>query len=157
MVLTAQLSIAGLAVLGFVGAVGTVGFSVAAPALVPALVPRESLARANGRLELARSAAYRGRSGAGRRAGGVGRAPRRRSCWPRCCRLRRVVLLLALAEPARAAAPPRHPLLEMQRRRAVRLAPRPACGRCCCAASPGTSPGSCCRRPMCRTRCARWA
>ncbi|MGC1173750.1 MFS transporter, partial [Polaromonas sp.] len=39
-----QLSIGLLAVLGFVGAVGTVGFSVAAPALVPALVPREGLA-----------------------------------------------------------------------------------------------------------------
>ena len=37
---------------------GTVGFSVAAPALVPALVPRAALARANGRLELARSVAY---------------------------------------------------------------------------------------------------
>jgi MFS family permease len=47
-----------LAVLGFIGAVGTVGFSVAAPALVPSLVPRESLGRANGKLELARSTAF---------------------------------------------------------------------------------------------------
>jgi predicted MFS family arabinose efflux permease len=47
-----------LAVLGFLGAAGTVGFSVAAPALVPALVPRAQLAQANGRLELARSAAF---------------------------------------------------------------------------------------------------
>lgn len=47
-----------LALLGFVGATGTVGFSVAAPALVPALVPRRLLAVANGRLELARSAAF---------------------------------------------------------------------------------------------------
>jgi predicted MFS family arabinose efflux permease len=54
------LSIPLLAVLGFMGAIGTVGFSVAAPALVPSLVPREMLGRANGRLELARSAAYAG-------------------------------------------------------------------------------------------------
>jgi len=52
------LSLAALAVLGFIGAAGTVGFSVAAPALVPALVPQQALARANARLELARSAAF---------------------------------------------------------------------------------------------------
>jgi len=54
----AWLSMAALALLGFIGAVGTVAFSVAAPAMVPALVPREALARANGRLELARSLAF---------------------------------------------------------------------------------------------------
>jgi MFS family permease len=53
-----SLSFAVLAVLGFIGAAGTVGFSVAAPALVPQLVPQQSLARANARLELARSAAF---------------------------------------------------------------------------------------------------
>lgn len=53
-----RLSIALLAGLGFLGAVGTVAFNVAAPALVPALVAREALAQANGRLELARSAAF---------------------------------------------------------------------------------------------------
>jgi predicted MFS family arabinose efflux permease len=47
-----------LAILGFIGAVGTVGFSVAAPALVPSLVPRADLGRANGKLELARSTAF---------------------------------------------------------------------------------------------------
>ncbi len=57
MVCASTLGMAWLAVLGFLGAVGTVGFSVAAPALVPALVPRDALARANARLELARSAA----------------------------------------------------------------------------------------------------
>ncbi len=56
--LNGQLSIALLAVLGFIGATGTVGFSVAAPAWVPALVPRQALAAANGRLELARSVAF---------------------------------------------------------------------------------------------------
>jgi predicted MFS family arabinose efflux permease len=47
-----------LAILGFIGAVGTVGFSVAAPALVPSLVPRADLGKANGKLELARSTAF---------------------------------------------------------------------------------------------------
>ena len=47
-----------LALLGFVGAAGTVAYSVAAPSLVPSLVPREALSAANGRLELARSAAF---------------------------------------------------------------------------------------------------
>lgn len=51
-------TLAALALLGFVGAAGTVGFTVAAPALVPSLVPQHALARANARLELARSAAF---------------------------------------------------------------------------------------------------
>ena len=55
---TGGLTIWLLAVLGFLGAAGTVVFSVAAPALVPSLVPREALSAANSRLELARSAAY---------------------------------------------------------------------------------------------------
>jgi predicted MFS family arabinose efflux permease len=57
-VLFNQVSIPILAVLGFIGAVGTVGFSVAAPALVPTLVPRAELGRANGKIELARSTAF---------------------------------------------------------------------------------------------------
>lgn len=54
------LSVPLLAVLGFLGATGTVAFSVAAPALVSTLVPREELGRANSALELARSVAYAG-------------------------------------------------------------------------------------------------
>lgn len=56
--LSGQLSLALLAVLGFIGAAGTVGFSVGAPALVPSLVPTAALAAANSRLELARSIAF---------------------------------------------------------------------------------------------------
>lgn len=52
------LSLPLLALLGFIGAAGTVGFSVAAPALVPTLVAKQDLARANARLELARSIAF---------------------------------------------------------------------------------------------------
>lgn len=58
LIMTGQASIMALAVVGFLAAVGTVAFSVAAPSLVPALVPVEQLAQANGRLELARSTAY---------------------------------------------------------------------------------------------------
>ncbi|MGY2050585.1 MFS transporter [Methylobacterium sp. JK268] len=56
-----------LAGLGFLGAMGTVAYSVAAPALVPALVTWEQLAAANRWLELARSLAY----AAGPALGGV--------------------------------------------------------------------------------------
>lgn len=49
-----------LALLGALGAVGTVCYSVAAPAFVPSVVPRARLAEANRWLELARSVAYAG-------------------------------------------------------------------------------------------------
>ncbi|HSI55452.1 MAG: MFS transporter [Ramlibacter sp.] len=113
MVLSGQMSIAGLAVLGFLGAVGTVGFSVAAPALVPSLVPRELLARANGRLELARSAAYAGGPAlAGALVAWAG-APAA-FVLATVLSAAAVVLLWRLAEPARAATTPRHPLLEIK-------------------------------------------
>ncbi|NMK48763.1 MFS transporter [Achromobacter sp. Bel] len=56
-----------LAALGFLGAVGTVAYNVAAPALVPRLVPASELASANRWLELARSSAF----SAGPAAGGA--------------------------------------------------------------------------------------
>lgn len=113
MLLTGALSIPWLAVVGFVGALGTVAFSVAAPALVPALVPRESLGRANGRIELARSAAYAGGPAlAGALVAWLGGAAvfvigALLSCGA-------VALLLRIAEPARPVAPARHPLREMR-------------------------------------------
>lgn len=55
-----NLSMPWLAALGFLGAIGTVVYSVAAPALLPTLVPRAQLAAANRWLELARSTAYAG-------------------------------------------------------------------------------------------------
>jgi MFS family permease len=103
-VVAGQLSIAALAVLGFIGAVGTVGFSVAAPALLPALVPREQLVQANGRLELARSAAY----AAGPALGGAlvawtGAAPA--FVIAALLSLSAAVLLAQLVEPQRPPAP----------------------------------------------------
>ncbi|MGH7416077.1 MAG: MFS transporter [Candidatus Rokuibacteriota bacterium] len=54
------LSLPLLALLAFAGACGTVAYSVAAPALVPALVPPDGLTTANARLELARTVAFVG-------------------------------------------------------------------------------------------------
>ncbi|GAA5784212.1 MFS transporter [Chitiniphilus shinanonensis] len=49
-----------LALLSFVATVGAVAYSVATPALIPAVVPREQLVQANGRIELVRSLALTG-------------------------------------------------------------------------------------------------
>lgn len=113
MVLASGLSIGWLAVLGFLGAVGTVGFSVAAPALVPVLVPREALATANGRLELARSAAFTaGPALAGALVAWAG-APAA-FVLAALLSVSAVGLLLKLAEAPRNAASRRHPLLDVR-------------------------------------------
>ena len=108
-----QLSLALLAVLGFVGASGTVGFSVAAPALVPALVPRALLGVANSRLELARSAAFAAGPAA---AGAVVSWAGASTAFLLATMLSAlaVALLLRLSEPPRTPAPPRHPWLELK-------------------------------------------
>lgn len=108
-----QLSLLLLGALGFIGAAGTVGFSVAAPALVPALVARDQLGAANSRLELARSIAYAGGpalAGAlvGWAGGGLAFA------GATALSLVAVGLLARLPEPARTPAPPRHPWLELR-------------------------------------------
>jgi predicted MFS family arabinose efflux permease len=113
MVFASKLSIAWLAVLGFLGAVGTVGFSVAAPALVPALVPREALALANGRLELARSAAFTaGPALAGALVAWAGASAA--FVLAAVLSVAAVALLLQLTEAPRSPAAPRHPLLEVK-------------------------------------------
>ena len=112
-VMAGQLSMPLLVLLGFIGAVGTVGFSVAAPALVPALVPAGLLARANGRLELARSMAY----AAGPALGGALVSFAGASAafaLASALSIFAVVLLLRLKEPARAPVPPRHPWIELR-------------------------------------------
>lgn len=108
-----QLSISLLAILGFLGAIGTVGFSVTAPALVPSLVGRDDLAKANGRLELARSTAFAaGPALAGALVSWAGAS----SAFVLAALLSTsaVLMLAKLTEPARAAAAPRHPLLELK-------------------------------------------
>jgi len=111
-VLSGRLSLGLLAVLGFVGAAGTVGFSVAAPALVPALVPRDALGAANSRLELARSAAFAAGpalAGALVAWAGAGLA----FALATALSVAAVALLWRLPEPARSVAPRRHPLVEL--------------------------------------------
>ncbi len=106
------LSLPLLAMLGFIGAVGTVGYSVAAPALLPALVAPDGLARANARLELARSAAFAaGPALAGALVSWAG-APVA-FVLAAMLSVAAVGLLRGLPEPARVPARPRHPLLEL--------------------------------------------
>lgn len=112
-VLSQQLSIALLGVLGFLGALGTVAFSVAAPALVPALVPREALGRANSRLELARSGAYAGGPAlAGALVGWAGASAA--FVLAAVLSVAAMALLLRIAEPPRAPVAARHPLQDLR-------------------------------------------
>jgi predicted MFS family arabinose efflux permease len=107
------LSVAVLGLIGFAAAAGTVAFSVAAPALVPALVPRGALVTANGRLELARSTAYAaGPAVAGALVAWTGASPAFiiaaiLSAWA-------VLLLRRIPEPPRAELPPRHVMRELR-------------------------------------------
>ena len=113
LIVTGQVSIMALAVIGFLAAVGTVAFSVAAPSLVPALVPAEGLARANGRLELARSAAFAaGPALAGALIAWTGASAA--FVLSGMLSVMAVLCLRGIREPARASVPARHPLLELQ-------------------------------------------
>lgn len=108
-----RLSIGLLAALGFLAAVGTVAFSVAAPAMLPSLVPREELPRANARMELARSAAFAGGpalAGAMVSWSGAGSA----FVLAAVLSAAALLLLLRLPEAPRTPITPRHPLLELQ-------------------------------------------
>jgi predicted MFS family arabinose efflux permease len=108
-----QLSLPLLAVLGFVGALGTVAFSVAAPSLLPALVPRAMLGFANGRLELARSLAYAGGPAlAGALVSWAGASSA--FVLATVLSMAAIALLLRLQEPERTAMAPRHPFLDLQ-------------------------------------------
>jgi predicted MFS family arabinose efflux permease len=112
LVMWGSLTLGTLTLLGFVGAVGTVGFSVAAPALVPSLVAPSLLARANGRLELARSLAYAGGPAvAGALVSWAG-AP---LAFALAASLSGagVVLLFLLTEAPRSVGPARHPLQDL--------------------------------------------
>jgi predicted MFS family arabinose efflux permease len=108
-----ELGLTSLALLGFVGACGTVAYSVAAPALVPALVPPQALAAANGRLELARTVAFAGGPAlAGALVGWTGGAPAFAvaAVLSSCA----VVLLSGLREPAQAVRPARRATSEIR-------------------------------------------
>ena len=98
-----------LAGLGFLTATGTVAYSVAAPSLVPALVPRAALGLANGRLELVRSIAFAaGPAVAGATVSWAGASPA--FVVAAVLSLAAALLLAGLQEPARAPAA-RRPVL----------------------------------------------
>jgi predicted MFS family arabinose efflux permease len=102
-----------LALLGFVAVCGTVAYSVAAPALVPSLVSPDLLPAANARIELARTIAFAsGPALGGVLVGWVGAAPA--FGFAAALSVIAVVLLSGMYEPARAAAPRRHPLQEIR-------------------------------------------
>ena len=110
---THSLAIWSLALLGFVGATGTVVFSVAGPAIVPSLVPRESLSTANGRMELARAAAFAaGPALAGALVAWLGATPA--FVLATMFSAAAVWLLFAVRETARVASPRRHVVHELQ-------------------------------------------
>ncbi|HKZ06173.1 MAG TPA: MFS transporter [Methylomirabilota bacterium] len=107
------LSVPALAVIGFAAATGTVAYSVAAPALVPTLVPRTGLAAANGRLELARSVAFAGGPGlAGALVSWAGGSVA--FVVAAALSALAVALLAAVPEPPRLPQPERHPLRALQ-------------------------------------------
>lgn len=106
-------SIALLAGLGFLAATGTVAYSVAAPSLVPALVPRGALATANGRLELVRSIAFAaGPAAAGALVSWAGASPA--FVAAAALSFGAALLLAGLDEPARTPAPARAVLHELR-------------------------------------------
>ena len=111
--LLAQISVPLLACVGFLAAVGTVGFSVSAPSLVPALVDSQHLAKANGRLELARSMAFAGGPAlAGALIAWLGASTS--FVLSLMMSLAAVGFLRQIQEPTRQAAPDRHPWLELK-------------------------------------------
>ncbi len=113
LIVTGNVSIAALAIIGFMAAVGTVAFSVAAPSLVPALVEVDGLAKANGRLELARSAAFAaGPALAGALIAWTGASAA--FVLSGMLSVAAVLCLRGITEPARPSMPARHPLLELQ-------------------------------------------
>jgi len=102
-----------LALLGFIGAAGTVAYSVATPALIPSLVPRPALPAANGRIELARTTAFvAGPALGGMLVGWIG------ANWAfgiaTSLSVLAVILLSGVREPARSKPLPRHPLVEVR-------------------------------------------
>jgi predicted MFS family arabinose efflux permease len=107
------LNLALLAALGFIGAIGTVCYSVAAPALLPSIVPRDKLGLANRWLELARSVAYAGGPALGGAIVGWTGASTA-YVMATVLSLLAVVLLAGLREDARPDRAARHPLSEMR-------------------------------------------
>src|SRR6266850_298788 len=149
-----------LALLGFVGACGTVAYSVAAPALVPALVPAEALPVANGRIELARTVAFAsGPALAGALVGWTGGAPAFgfAAALSACA----VVLLAGLREPPRPARASHRVLHDLREGAAFvfgSVSPPSASAPRWPRTASAWSPARCRRRPSsARCRSASWS
>jgi predicted MFS family arabinose efflux permease len=110
---TGWLTLGWLALLGAVGACGTVAYSVAAPSLVPSLVPAGRLAAANARLELARTAAFVGGPAVG---GALVGWPGAGAAFGLAAALSSgaAILLTGLREPPRASVEVGHPLADLR-------------------------------------------
>jgi predicted MFS family arabinose efflux permease len=113
LVVAGTLSLPLLAILGSVGACGTVAYSVAAPALVPSLVQSGLLPRANGRIELARTTAFAGGPAlGGALVGWIGGGP----AFGLAAALSAIaaILLAGIVEPPRAKPAAQHPLRDLR-------------------------------------------
>jgi predicted MFS family arabinose efflux permease len=107
------LTLALLALLGFIAVCGTVAYSVAAPSLVPSLVSPALLPAANARIELARTVAFAsGPALGGVLVGWVGAAPA--FGFAAALSAIAVVLLAGIYEPPRPVAPVRHPVQDIR-------------------------------------------
>jgi MFS family permease len=104
-----ELNLLLLAVLGFIGACGTVAFSVAAPALVES----DALPVANGRIELARTTAFAaGPALGGALVGWIGGGLA--FAVAALLSASAVILLAGINEPNASIGSPRHPLVEVR-------------------------------------------
>ena len=113
LLLMGALTLPMLAMLGFVAVCGTVVYSVAAPALIPSLVPPQALPAANARIELARTIAFAGGPAlGGLLVGWIGAAPA--FGFAAALSFLAVMLLAGIHEPVRAAVVRRHPLQEIR-------------------------------------------
>jgi len=112
LVMLDRLTLQSLAILGLVGVCGTVVFTVAAPALVPSIVPSPLFGRANARLELAGTSAFvAGPAIGGALVGWVGGSIA--FGLATCLSIWATVLLRKVREPARKPVSGRNPLRDI--------------------------------------------
>lgn len=112
LIMTGGLTLPLLAGLGFIGACGTVAYSVSAPALVPSLVERRVLPTVNGRIELARTTAFAaGPALGGALVGWIGGAAA--FAGATILSLTAAMLLAGIREPERPVQPRRHVFREL--------------------------------------------
>ena len=110
---TTGLTLPLLALLGFVAVCGTVVYSVAAPSLVPSLVPPQALPAANARIELARTVAFAaGPALGGALVGWIGAAPA--FGFAAALSILAVILLSGVYEPVRTQVARRNPWQEIK-------------------------------------------